>query len=57
MIPQAAIWLWFGIAWLFIVAVLLSRWFRREHVDQKATEAALKRCKPDTTGNYIYDGA
>jgi len=54
-IPQAAVWIWFGVSWLFVLAVLLSRWFRREHVDQKATEAELKRCKADTTNDHIFD--
>lgn len=51
----AMAWTWFGVAWLFIVAVLLSRWFARERADQKATEAELKRCKADTTGEHIWD--
>lgn len=55
MIPQAAVWLWFGIAWVFILAVLLKRWYHREHVEADATEAALKRCKADTTGEHIWD--
>lgn len=37
----AAYWTWFGIAWLFIAAVLLSRWYAREHRDAEATEEAL----------------
>lgn len=55
MIPQAAIWIWFGIAWLFILAVLFKHWYRREHLEKAATEAELKRCKADTSGEHIYD--
>lgn len=36
---------WFGIAWLFIAAVLLSRWYAREHRDAEATEEALKHTR------------
>lgn len=55
MIPQAAVWTWFGIAWLFLAAVFFKHWYHREHVERDATEAALKRCKADTTHQYEQD--
>lgn len=57
MIPHAALWLWFGVTWLFVLAVLFKHWYHREHVERDATEAALKRCKADTTNDHIFDGA
>ena len=55
MIPQAAIWAWFGIAWFFLLAVLFKHWRARESRDKAATQAALKSCKSDTTGDHIWD--
>lgn len=55
MIPQAAVWIWFGIAWLFIVAVVLSRWRAREKADAAETERVLEGLLHDRTGEYIYD--
>ncbi len=51
----AAYWVWFGIAWLFVAAVLLSRWYAREHREQEATEKALKNTRYDTSGEHIFD--
>lgn len=51
----AAYWVWFGIAWLFLAAVLLSRWYAREHRDAKATEEALKRTRRSTDNSHIWD--
>lgn len=55
MIPAAAAWTWFGVTWLFLAAVFLKHWHPREHVERDATEAALKRCKADTTNDHIFD--
>jgi len=57
MIPHAAAWIWFGAAWVFIIGVLLKLWYHREHAAKAATEEALKRCKADTSGDHIFDGA
>lgn len=57
MIPTAAYYLWFGLSWLFILAVLFKRWRARESRDKVATQAALKSCKADTSGDHIFDGA
>lgn len=51
----AAYWTWFGIAWLFIAAVLLSRWYAREHRDAEATEEALNRTRQTTDDSHIWD--
>lgn len=51
----AAYWVWFGIAWLFLAAVLLSRWYAREHRDAKATEEALKRTRQNTSHLHEQD--
>ena len=55
MIPAAAAWTWFGVTWLFLAAVFFKHWYHREHVERDATEAALKRCKADTTNDHIWD--
>ena len=51
----AAYWTWFGIAWLFLAAVLLSRWYAREHRDAEATEEALKHTRQSTSDEHIWD--
>jgi len=56
MIPQAAIWIWFGVAWLFILAVLFKRWHAREKADQAATEERLERTKAHVGDEYWWDG-
>lgn len=55
MIPHIAVWVWFGVAWAFILAVIFKRWFHRERVDQARTEEALKRTKPATDDEHIWD--
>jgi uncharacterized membrane protein len=57
MIPQAAVWIWFGAAWVFILGVLIKRWYHREHVAKAATDEALKRCRSDTSGDHIWDAS
>ena len=52
---QAGVWTWFGIAWLFLAAVLLSRWYAREHRDAEATEEALKHTRQNTSHQYEQD--
>ncbi len=54
MTPAMA-WTWFGIAWLFLAAVLLSRWYAREHRDAEATEEALKHTRQTTDDSHIWD--
>lgn len=53
----AAYWIWFGVAWLFVFAVLLKRWYHREHLEKAATEEALRSCKADTSGDHIWDAS
>jgi len=55
MIPQAAVWIWFGAAWVFILGVLIKRWCHREHAAKAATKEALERCKSDTSHRYEMD--
>ena len=42
---QAEVWIWFGVAWLFLLAVLFKRNSEREHRDAEATEEALKHTR------------
>lgn len=55
MIPQALVWTWFGVAWLFLAAVAYSRWRAREHRDQQATEEALDRTRQHIGSDHIWD--
>ena len=57
MIGQIGAWVWFLIAWAFILAVLFKRWHDREHRDQKATEQALKRTRQRVGDDHYQDGA
>lgn len=52
--------LWTLLAFFFLLSVFLfpislAYWRHREKAEQSATEAALRRCKADTTGNYRWD--
>ena len=51
----AAYWVWFGVAWLFIAAVALSRWHASERRDADATEAALRGTRQNTSHQYEMD--
>jgi len=52
---QVGYWVWFGVAWVFIVAVLFKHWFRREHRDQAATDDALARTRPHQGDDHWWD--
>jgi hypothetical protein len=51
----AAYWIWFGIAWIFILAVLFKHWYARERRDAEATEAELSRTRTSTDTSHIWD--
>lgn len=51
----AAYFLWFGVAWVFLIAVLLKHWRSRERADKEATEKMLASTRHDTSGEHIYD--
>lgn len=55
MIPQAAIWCWFGIAWIFILAVLLKHWYRREHEEAAQTRVVMDSLLSDHTHQHEQD--
>jgi hypothetical protein len=46
---------WFLLLSFFILPLAFSYWRHREKAEQSATEAALKRCKADTTNDHIWD--
>lgn len=52
---QIAAWVWLGIAWLFILAVLFKGWHARQRRDQAATEEALSRTRRSTDNSHIWD--
>lgn len=52
---QVGAWVWFGISWLFILAVVLKRWRERERRDQIATDKALKNTRRSTDNSHIWD--
>lgn len=51
----AAYWLWFGVSWVFILAVLFKAWFARERRDAEATEQELKRTRQHVGDDYYWD--
>ena len=51
----AATWIWFGVAWAFLLAVIFKHWFAREHRDADATEQALSRTRRSTDDSHIWD--
>ena len=51
----AAYWLWFGVSWVFILAVLFKAWFARERRDAEATEQELKRTAPPAPVDHRWD--
>ena len=51
----AATWLWFGIAWIFLLAVIFKHWFAREHRDAEATEEALSRTRRTAGHEFEQD--
>lgn len=54
---HVAAWLWFGIAVLFILAVMFSRWREREHSDQAETERQLAKTRPHVGDSHIWDAS
>jgi hypothetical protein len=52
---QVGYWVWFGVAWVFILAVLFKHWFKRERRDQAATDDALNRTRPYIGADHYED--
>lgn len=52
---HVAAWLYFGIAWSFILLVLFKRWRARERREQIATEKALQNTRRATGHQYEMD--
>lgn len=54
---QVGAWIWFGVAWAFIFAVMLKRWFARERRDAAHTRAVMNDLGHDTSGAHIWDAS
>lgn len=54
-IGQVGGWIWFAVAWVFILAVAFKRWRARERRDAARTKEILKATRYDTTGAHIWD--
>jgi len=46
---------WLAVTWLFLITVLLRRWYDREHRDAAATTEVMESLTSDTTDAHIWD--